>query len=392
LTLVNGQLIIENYWGADRGGAAIRFFANEKQVILYSKDIIQSSNRTFTNDFLCKYVSYSGLMQKHNRILKKKNDMTQTELRVKLMSFINSNTLEERLEYLNLFIDCFLKIILNHHREQVYSYAERDAKMILQMMTTKLTHLRKILVTPEVQPNNVHSSLDKIIDPTVVASMIRNIYETVCLFHLIFINTKTKEERDLIYYLWVTAGLNYRQRFAPIATSPYNQEKQKEEKKDIESYIDGIRKSDLFKQLNEKDQNKILNKVKEKDYKIEFENGKINFLSWANIAGKFGSDPSFFEPLYTFFSLYSHPSQVAVFQFSQMFNKESKEYLNLTIYNIGFCFSLCSIFLADFIHVFPTARKTFEEFEDVEQIILDSYNRTLRGRKFSINKCWKKLG
>ncbi|MCG8408905.1 MAG: hypothetical protein MI923_27180, partial [Phycisphaerales bacterium] len=59
------------------------------------------------------------------------------------------------------------------------------------------THVKKTLERRHLKSNNIEDLIDKVIDPTIIAVVIRNIYETVCLFHLIFINTKDKQERDL---------------------------------------------------------------------------------------------------------------------------------------------------------------------------------------------------
>jgi hypothetical protein len=98
-----------------------------------------------------------------------------------------------------------------------------------------------------------------------------------------------------------------------------------------------------------------------------------------------------FDNIYTYFSLYSHPSQVAVFQFENMFDMESEAFKTLTTTNLKYCFSLMSVFIADYINLFPQVKKTFEKLEIVEQIAINAHNKMLRGDTYSINEAWKNL-
>mgnify|MGYP003431035343 CR=1 FL=1 len=98
-----------------------------------------------------------------------------------------------------------------------------------------------------------------------------------------------------------------------------------------------------------------------------------------------------FENIYTYFSLYSHPSQVSVFQFEVMFDKESEAYKSLTVLNFKYCFSFLSVFIADYIYLFPDAKTIFEELSTGKQIVINSLNKLLRGDDFSINEAWKNL-
>jgi hypothetical protein len=95
------------------------------------------------------------------------------------------DSLEDSLELLNIYVEFLYKAVMNHHKEPVDSYADADAKMIVQMMLTKTLHLRSIVhgITYE---SNDGSKFNRIVDPTVVASMIRNIYETTGMFNLIY--------------------------------------------------------------------------------------------------------------------------------------------------------------------------------------------------------------
>lgn len=330
-----------------------------------------------------------GLREYRSWLQYKKEKMTQKEIQDEVIKFTNAETIEAHLEYLELFIECFTELTFNHHEDRLdsQSKADADAKMILQMMTSKLIHLKKL--TEGIKFHD--DQLNPIIDPIVITCLVRNIYETVCLFNIVYDVPDSNDKRRILYVLWVAAGLNYRQRFTALMTSDENKEKAKKEKGQIEELKKAIEETQEYKNLNEKNQKKIQTKIKEKDFKIKIVGGEVNFLNWQEISQEFCTEFNMFEEMYNYFSQYAHPSNVSVFQYAQMFKPGEEAFKRITANNIRFCIALASIFLADFIRLFPETKSTFENRRDVDQIILNFYNSMMRGEQRSINEAWKKL-
>ena len=234
--------------------------------------------------------------------------------------------------------------------------------------------------------------LKGVVDPTIVASLIRNVYETVAMFHLVNLKSKSEDEKLIIYSLWVIAGLNYRQRFASNIVTEQGKEKLKEEQKTIQEFSGKIKGTKLYQELTVQNQGKIETKIKEKDYKMSFENKDIKYYSWQELADLMGGKKEIFENIYTYFSLYAHPSNVAVFQFADMFKKDTEEFKGLTITNMSFLFMLLSVFVADYLKLFPGLQKYFDGLGIHDQLLINHYNILARGRDYSINESWKELG
>tara|TARA_Y100000389_G_C17425902_1_gene499507 strand:+ start:622 stop:1209 length:588 start_codon:yes stop_codon:yes gene_type:complete len=151
--------------------------------------------------------------------------------------------------------------------------------MVLQMMMIKVLHLKNVLNGVDFNSKN-RKSLNNIIDPTIVASLLRNIYETTGMFNLIYQESKTEEEKQIKYLLWVHAGLSYRNRFDGVTTLKENKDKMENELKQMESIRSEIEQSPLFKSMDDKNQGKIRTMIKKKDYLIRFNGNKVVFLSW----------------------------------------------------------------------------------------------------------------
>lgn len=118
--------------------------------------------------------------------------MTQEQLRIECLHLMELKTLEDNLTLIQIFAEYFFLVIEKHHDDPVYSYADADAKMLHQMIFSKVIHLKKII--EGIPFHSVRGlNLNPIIDPTIVASLVRNIYETVGLFNLIYINPRYQE-------------------------------------------------------------------------------------------------------------------------------------------------------------------------------------------------------
>ena len=199
-------------------------------------------------------------------------------------------------------------------------------------------------------------------------------------------------KKKILYNLWESAGLKYRQKFIVVVKTAESQKKLDDERQQIEDLKKEIEDTDLYKDLKKEDQNKIQSKLKEKDYKIQFKDGKVEFLSWQDTVTVMGIRDGVMDTIYTYFSLYAHPSNVSVFQFADMFKKEDNPFIYLTTYNLKNFFFLLSIFIFDYIKLFPNVKKTFEGLEQIEQIVIDRQNVSARNESYSINDEWKALG
>ncbi|MCC6372748.1 MAG: hypothetical protein IT236_17220 [Bacteroidia bacterium] len=313
--------------------------------------------------------------------------MTKEELRKEVKRFMSCDHINDSKDLIKIYTEFFFRVIRNHQGDLVNSLAETEAKLINQMMLTKALHLQG--VTDGVSHVSTDgSTLNQIIDPTIVASLTRNVFETVGMFNLIFINTKSADEKTILYNLWVIAGLKYRQRFTSVITKPENFQKAEDDKKQIADMTAEIEATNLYKNLSTDNQDKIKNKLKEKDYKIQFVNNNVLFLHWQELATVMGVKQTMFDNAYTYFSLYAHPSNVAVFQFRDMF-KSQDDFLSPTNFNLKYFFALSSIFISDYIKLFPQVIKTFESLPLRDQIVINFYIMLFRGHDDTINDSWK---
>ncbi len=111
--------------------------------------------------------------------------MELEQLRTEFLRLRLCVTLDDCVSMLEMYSEYFFKVILNHQNEQHHSIANRDAALINQMMLTKTLHVMKLIENGGVGfISEGGKELRPIVDPTIIASLIRNIFETVGLFNL----------------------------------------------------------------------------------------------------------------------------------------------------------------------------------------------------------------
>ncbi|MGB5026535.1 MAG: hypothetical protein WBO44_14355 [Saprospiraceae bacterium] len=310
-------------------------------------------------------------------------------LKEQVEGLVLENTPTARLKLYSIFLDELIFLLNNHKKFKYDTDVKENARIILQMLFTRALCINKMIEGVSYDHDGI--KLNRIIDPTAIAVLTRNMYEMIAVFHLMYSFAHSDEEKLIIYSLWRSAGLQYRQRFSEIAKLDESKAKFKEEQDEIQHFYNLIRKQNAYKSLDPSEIKKIEQCIKDKDFKITFENGKVNMLSWQDCSKKMGLPETYFGKMYTYFSLYAHPSYISAWQFSIMFDKERKDNLEMALFNLNITTHLLSIFIADYIKYFPELLQFYEKQDLLIQIVINFHNKAIRGESYSINKAYEKL-
>jgi hypothetical protein len=317
--------------------------------------------------------------------------MTQEELRIRCIRLYQCASMNDCFDLMDIYSEFLFSVIRNHQMDEVETVPLAEAKLIPQMVFTKLNHLKSIVAGIN-YTSREGVSLNGIIDPVVVGNNIRSMYELVGMFNLVYRAAAARDEQDILHCLWAHAGLAYRQRFESVIKNEENRKKQEEELVIMQNLVEKIENTDLFKSFDDKNKGKIYTKLKEKDYLIRIQKGEVQFLHWHNLVEVMGIQNNFLDGIYTYFSLYAHPSNVAVFQFAEMFKDDQEGFMELTAFHLRTLFIFVSIFIADYIHLFNNVLITYNQMDIVSQIVINFHNKFARGNEFSINDSYLQLG
>lgn len=264
------------------------------------------------------------------------------------------------------------------------------ANIICQMIIAKNAH-----IITSAKGISINDKLIPVIDPTAIGVIVRNVFETVVMFHNVFTYHKDPAIKSLVYDLWDIAGLAYRQKFTTVLSSEEifnnierrkmfeeNKIKHVEELNFIKTTISRIKQSNLFKS-NLSNQKVINHLISTKDFKLNFHNGKIIPISWQNAANLMKYKQNQMQIVYTLLSLYAHPSSVSVFQYDEMF--KDGDNIGLTRLQFFILSSLNISFIVEYLKLFPEGFSIFNNLPEDEKIIINSLIRLIRGDEYCID-------
>ena len=80
------------------------------------------------------------------------------------------------------------------------------------------------------------------------------------------------------------------------------------------------------------------------------------------------------DRIYTYFSLHAHPSIIGMEQFNGAYEMVNPEFTNLSIVACQSIISFMSMFLQEYIKLFPKAKDVFDQKSDFEKRLLTMYD------------------
>lgn len=307
-----------------------------------------------------------------------------TKILLEIDKLMESKNILDSKKILNILINCVFNLSIKHHTDPIDFVEQKYAKIFSQMIFTKLYNIRENLNGVNFSNNEFHFKND-IIDTSLVANNIRNLFETVCLFNNFFIQSADKDELIFKLNIWEYSSLKYRLKLESQIT---REEQKSLLEKDINRVNDlkaKIEKSKIYQDLTEKNQQKIQNILKSKDFKFSIINGEIKVYDWQKLADNLPDTKKAIPLLYTILSFYSHPTWKSVCDFGYSFTEE-KIWIENARDLLRYTYTLSSIFIIDYIKYFPISEKSFNDLEPLDTYLIEFYNYLLRGEEYLLDK------
>ncbi|MES2557012.1 MAG: DUF5677 domain-containing protein [Bacteroidota bacterium] len=264
-----------------------------------------------------------------------------------------------------------------------------DALILFQMSMTKAIAIKSLAQGINYYNSLGDFSIANFVDPMSMASLVRSQYEAFANFHNIFNLQKDKDAQDFLYYTWAMAGLRERQRFPnqmseeelkqrPVSFQNLvkeNNEKAEHEQKLIEEITAKIHANPLFSNLDEEKQKKLDKQFEKRTFQFLVVDGVVKGTDWLDMFLNTGVN-ELFKPLYSIMSTSTHPSNVSVFQYAQMFeNNENQQRAQMLL---KMSEKIMSFFIADFCGYVPEAKVIFQSLPEMERVLVESSNQHMR--------------
>lgn len=213
------------------------------------------------------------------------------------------------------------------------SEPEAIAQCFLQIVVCKIRTLFVMCDGINVRPEK---DTIRILDIPSMFCVLRSLYEMAFVFHNIYAEQETEEERDIVLYIWEIRGLNNRQYLSDIPSAL--KEKEEKEKKQIEDLKRNIENMAVHLNLSDELKGQLTKVVTSKSvdikgyrFKKDCESNRI--IAFEDYRYEEGATELLRTnaPTYRFLSIHGHPSYLGVLQFGQLFAKDTDKKFLRTI-------------------------------------------------------------
>lgn len=317
--------------------------------------------------------------------LKKLSDLLKSRSEKQLtieevQKFIQLDTIDDCKQYLRVMLDFYFDVIKSPEGRKATSYIEDDRNIWMQTLFSEGFHFLSLL--DGVGYNKGIDRLNPIVDPSVLFSVARRIYESVIAFEILFVIPDSEDKKAILYNLFMAHGLSERLKNIDEGMRSHNPERVAEEQKDIDECLREIEGTDLYSELDQQTKNIIKNAFGKKFRYIFKEDNSLEFVNYDDADKLLRIKNNMLKGTYSYFSLHGHPSYVSIFQFRDAFNNDSRADISLMAPHATQCvLAFMSFFIVDYMKLVPEIKTMFDKFEEPRRFAIGMYEDAMRGEK-----------
>jgi hypothetical protein len=314
--------------------------------------------------------------------------MADLAAREQIHRLLNSESEDDNIDSLNHVREAGLKILFAFKDSKPKNAIEKETHLLMSMNILKSDSILQIAKGRILKNSIDEENAPLIYDPFSIMALVRSQFEAFCTFNSIFVYPKSTDEQQLFYLMWVISGLKYRQRFP--ANTPFAVQKKETERIQIDQLISEIYINEFYVQMDQRNQAFIQDRIRRKEWQCYFDGTNVIMAGWEEIALKIGGlRENLMQSLYSYLSLSSHPSNVSVFQFSDLFKDGGDKSLTSLGMSLSKCF-LASM-ISDFTRINEKAKLEFEKLPPIYQALINMVNKIYRGDFYVVNDIHKGL-
>lgn len=295
-----------------------------------------------------------------------------------VQKFIQLDTIDDCKQYLRVMLDFYFDVIKSPEGRKATSYIEDDRNIWMQTLFSEGFHFLSLL--DGVGYNKGIDRLNPIVDPSVLFSVARRIYESVIAFEILFVIPDSEDKKAILYNLFMAHGLSERLKNIDEEMRSHNPERVAEEQKDIDECLREIEGTDLYSELDQQTKNIIKNAFGKKFRYIFKEDNSLEFVNYDDADKLLRIKNNMLKGTYSYFSLHGHPSYVSIFQFRDAFNNDSRADISLMAPHATQCvLAFMSFFIVDYMKLVPEIKTMFDKFEEPRRFAIGMYEDAMRG-------------
>lgn len=294
----------------------------------------------------------------------------------KVGEFTKMDTLNDYKDHMRIMLDFYFDVIQSFKGNKASSELEDDCNIWIQQMFSMGNHFLSLL--DGVGYRRGTTILNPIIDPDILFTVVRRIYESVVVFETLFILPKDENHQTILYNLFMAHGLSERLRVIDDEMRKDYQERIAEEERNIEACKKAIKECPLYATLD-KQRKSVIDNAFGKKYRYVFsEDDKLESIKYETAYKVIRVKEELFNSLYSFFSLHGHPSFLSICQYREAFVPEHREDVMMAKFATECTLSFMSIFIVDYMKLNPLVKRMYDKLELARQCIIGKYEYMMR--------------
>jgi hypothetical protein len=310
--------------------------------------------------------------------------MEKLSIREEYGRLLNGKHIKDDIDSYKCILDTGSKLFYDRLSIGTRIGVEYDCYMLLQMMVSKgfsLIHLINGLN----HQNGIEArmKLSNFIDPFSIAVLVRSQYESYCIYYNLLFTHTDSNQRTFLYDLWVLAGLNERQRIGKNIQSDDGRITMEREKKEIQELRNKISNNPCYKNFDDKETKLIETGIRDRNFQFSFVGNKIQKCAWHELFSKTGVRQDMLDDIYRWLSLYTHPSNVSVSNFSVIFKKTDN--VATALYLLQISKIILAFAIRDYCTFYPEMKIVFNGYPEINQLLVNGYNRSFKDESFVVN-------
>lgn len=293
---------------------------------------------------------------------------------LELYKSFEPNTIGNCQNYLRLLSDVYFEMTTETQigapqHEIIQKYY---AKTTMQMFFMKA--LATIRLLDGVGYMSERFTLLLIQDPSLLCIITRNFCETIAAYEVLFLLPDTKEKRIILENLFLGSGYRYQARLFSESMQTNFVEEYDIVNQNVQNTKANIIRTQYYKSLSSEQQTNLKNAISSKNYKVMLLDNEVKFLSWQDSLNLFAGSNELMDRIYTFLSFHTHPSIRGMEQFDAAFEKVNPGDVSLCTTACQYIISFMSMFLQEYIKLFPRAKEIFDSKSDFEKWLLTMHD------------------
>lgn len=299
----------------------------------------------------------------------------------KLLQIVRCDTIADVKECMKVLLGLYVRFNKVLVTKKNVSARDSDCIVMMHMFYAKGASFLQLLDGfPFVDDGK---EIGRIIEPTLLYSLVRDMYEALCAFELVFVLPKTEKQKMMAYNIFYISSMKER------ANYKHQTEKSRtiaaEEAEDIEKAKQEIEATVYYQQLPDKDKQFLQAKMNSPHpvYRLLYEEHAVVPVKWEDAYTTFGMREEMFGNVYAYLSLYAHPTAVAVTRFREMFTDKQYDIERKVSYAGMLVVQMLSVFVIDFCRQLDFAREVYLQSDDTTKCMADLINIIARGSEYA---------